>query len=235
VIELTYGPAAREDVERLLETEDVKYQRMPLPHGLATRKGNDCEPTARAIFDGEDLAGVSLLDVGCCYGYYCYVAKLRGAARVVGVELDDERFRQAELLRGLYSLEIELVHGDFADVLDRERFDWVLLLNVLHHLPEPYGTLKRVADRTNRRMVVEFPTFRDAVYRKHAGGPAAWLPGLYDRLPLLGLVTHDGRSKWVFSPSAIEHMLTVRERLFRSVRFRASPINRGRVIAICDK
>ena len=51
---------------------------MPLPHGLST-KGQDRSNTASLVLP-DKLDGQSVVDIGCCYGYFCYEAR-RGGVR----------------------------------------------------------------------------------------------------------------------------------------------------------
>jgi tRNA (mo5U34)-methyltransferase len=71
-----------------------------------------------------DLAGRTVLDIGCNAGYYCFEMKRRGAARVVGVDHDARYLAQARL--SAYRVH-EL----------GERFDLVLFMGAFYHLRHP--------------------------------------------------------------------------------------------------
>src|SRR4051812_3163340 len=43
----------------------------------------------------QDLAGATVLDVGCNAGFYSLEMKKRGAARVLGIDVDDRYLKQA--------------------------------------------------------------------------------------------------------------------------------------------
>lgn len=82
----------------------------------------------------ENLAGKSLLDVGCAEGLFCLESARRGASRVVGI---DARF--TALLSGTFQAKQERLAvafriGVFPQLGLRDRFDYVLCLSVLHHL-----------------------------------------------------------------------------------------------------
>jgi tRNA (mo5U34)-methyltransferase len=85
-----------------------------------------------------DLAGKSVLDVGCNAGFYAIEMKKRGAARVVGVDSDQRYLAQAR-----FAAEVAGAHIDFREmsVYDLpalgERFDLVLFMGVLYHLRYP--------------------------------------------------------------------------------------------------
>jgi 2-polyprenyl-3-methyl-5-hydroxy-6-metoxy-1,4-benzoquinol methylase len=203
---------------------------MPLPFGFTTQ-GEDRSETADLIFE-EDLEGASVLDIGCCYGYFCYEAKRRKAGRVVGLEIDEDRFRQARKLQEVYRHQIELRNESFASILAEESFDYVLLLNVIHHLKDPVSTLHTIASSVRRRLIIEFPTFMDKRFRKSL---PRLLPRLLNRLPLIGVASLEKADQtYVFSKEAIWRILMDHTRLFATVRFIQSPIQ-GRLIAICNK
>src|SRR6185503_15873090 len=106
--------------------------------------GRDRSSTRDLIFR-ESLAGKSVLDVGPALGYFCFEAEARGAARVVGVEVREDRYQDAMLLKEIKGSNVEFLLRDI--VLDplHEPFDFVLLLNVVHHLREPFRAIRQLA------------------------------------------------------------------------------------------
>jgi tRNA (mo5U34)-methyltransferase len=85
-----------------------------------------------------DLTGKTVLDIGCNAGFYSMEMKRRGAARVVGVDSDDEYLEQARFAASVKGLEIEFRRLSVYDVgALREKFDLVLFLGVLYHLRHP--------------------------------------------------------------------------------------------------
>lgn len=221
----------KESVEKLLASRDFKYHRVPLPFGLAT-PGQDRSDTAALVLPAS-LAGKSVLDVGCALGYFSFEAEKRGAARVLGLELRDERFEQANLLKDVLGSRVEFAQKNVMTDDLGGPFDLVLLLNVIHHLTEPMSALRRLAEVTRGRLVVEFPTFRDEKFARSAG---IRFPGRYDKLPLIGVssLAPGTDQTFVFTPEAIRRVLTDHAKLFAGVSFVASPMS-GRMIAFADK
>ena len=85
-----------------------------------------------------DLSGWSVLEIGCNAGFYAIEMKRRGAARVVGVDSDEDYLAQARFAAATLGVEIELVNLSVYDVARLgERFDLVLFLGVLYHLRHP--------------------------------------------------------------------------------------------------
>jgi tRNA (mo5U34)-methyltransferase len=71
--------------------------------------------------------------------------KRRGAARVVGIDSDDEYLEQARFAADVKGLEIEFRRLSVYDVGTlREKFDIVLFLGVLYHLRHPLLALDLV-------------------------------------------------------------------------------------------
>jgi SAM-dependent methyltransferase len=102
--------------------------------------------TARRLLDllGSDGRGRRLLDVGCGHGLLLAEARARGYA-VQGLELSREAARHARETLGLPVLETALEDKE----LDEERFDVIVLADVLEHLDDPVGSLDRCIELLN--------------------------------------------------------------------------------------
>ena len=86
----------------------------------------------------QDLAGRSVLDIGCNAGFFSIEMKRRGAGRGVGIDADPRYLRQAELATRHAGAEVELREMSVYDVgALGERFDLVLFLGVFYHLRHP--------------------------------------------------------------------------------------------------
>lgn len=85
-----------------------------------------------------DLTGLSVLDVGCNGGFYSIQMKLRGAARVVGIDHDEVYLNQADFAARVLGLDITFQQLSVYQVAQlRERFDLVLFMGVFYHLRHP--------------------------------------------------------------------------------------------------
>ena len=227
---------SKEQIEKVLQEERFAYHRVNLPFGLHTR-GRDRSSTRDLIFP-QSLVGKSVLDIGSALGYFCFEADAKGATRVLGIELDSERFRQACLLKNIIGSQVEFVQRDILEQPLDEEFDYVLLLNVIHHLDEPIRAIHQLAGITRETLVIEFPTIEDPKFRKTT---RIRFPKRYNRLPLIGVSSKKGTSKkkdggqtFVFSPPAMVRILQDHRPLFSQVKIIDSPVP-CRKIALCRK
>src|SRR5215207_6966081 len=95
----------------------------------------------------QDLTGKSVLDIGCNGGFYSIEMKRRGAARVLGVDFDDDYLAQARFAADVAGLDIEFRRLSVYDVAALgERFDIVLFMGVLYHLRHPLLALDLVRE-----------------------------------------------------------------------------------------
>lgn len=102
-----------------------------------------------------DLTGKTVLDIGCNAGFYAIEMKRRGAARVVGVDSDEDYLAQARFAASTLGVSIELVRLSVYDVASLgERFDLVLFLGVLYHLRHPLLALDLLREHAVREALV---------------------------------------------------------------------------------
>jgi tRNA (mo5U34)-methyltransferase len=102
-----------------------------------------------------DLAGKTVLDIGCNGGFYSMEMKKRGAARVLGVDWDEDYLAQARFAAEVTGLDIEFRKLSVYDVGSLgERFDVVLFLGVLYHLRHPLLALDLIHEHAARDLLV---------------------------------------------------------------------------------
>jgi tRNA (mo5U34)-methyltransferase len=94
-----------------------------------------------------DLSGKTVLDIGCNGGFYSIEMKRRGAARVLGIDHDEDYLKQARFAAEVIGLDIEFLQLSVYDVgALGERFDLVLFLGVLYHLRYPLLALDLIRE-----------------------------------------------------------------------------------------
>jgi SAM-dependent methyltransferase len=222
---------SRGEIAQLLRGIGRGYQRIDLPYGLSVN-GKDRTETSNLIFP-HSLAGKSVLDVGAAQGYFSFEAEARGAERVVAVDLRESRVRDALVLKDIKESAVEFMLRDIVSDPFTEQFDYVLLLNVVHHLREPLRVIRQLASITKERLVIEFPTLADRKFRASLDGT---LPRAANSLPLIGVSSmREGIGQtFVFTVSAMRQILQDHEPMFAAVDIIDSPIQ-GRAIAVCYK
>jgi SAM-dependent methyltransferase len=230
----------RETIVQYLAANDLHYQRIELPFGLAT-PGPDRSETAQQIFPA-DLGGLSVLDVGCYLGYFCHEARRRNAGRVVGVDVDETRLAHARALARFAGYDITFRRLDIEEEDLDGTFDIVLLLNVIHHARRPMDLLAKVARSTARQLVLEVPSVSDGpmrqYLRRHFRLRRRQVARL-ERLPVIGVGRDgalDGRSEqsFFFTPEAIRSVLLEHRRLFARVDVLPTA-RRGRFVAVAHR
>jgi tRNA (mo5U34)-methyltransferase len=103
----------------------------------------------------QDLSGRSVLDIGCNGGFYSIEMKRRGAARVLGIDFDDDYLAQARFAAEVTGFDIEFRRLSVYDVaVLGERFDVVLFMGVLYHLRHPLLALDLIHEHVAKDLLV---------------------------------------------------------------------------------
>jgi tRNA (mo5U34)-methyltransferase len=101
------------------------------------------------------LEGKSVLDIGCNAGFYAMEMKRRGAARVLGLDSDEEYLEQAKFAADVNRLDIEFRKLSAYDVGQLgERFDLVIFMGVLYHLRHPLLALDLIHEHVARDLLL---------------------------------------------------------------------------------
>ena len=80
-----------------------------------------------------DITGLSVLDLACGEGFYSRLLRLRGAARVVGVDLSERMLDLARAAEAEQPLDIEYLVGDARTFQTSETFDVVTASYLLNY------------------------------------------------------------------------------------------------------
>ncbi len=103
----------------------------------------------------EDLTGKTVLDIGCNAGFYSIEMKRRGAARVVGIDVDEHYLRQARFAAEVNGVEAEFHQLAVWDVAQlKERFDLVIFMGVLYHLRHPLLALDLIHEHVAKDLLL---------------------------------------------------------------------------------
>lgn len=240
--------ASKNEFEHFLHrTTFSNYQKIELPYGLQIQ-GQDHSKKIAAILP-ENLAGKSVLDVGCYYGLYCHEAARRGAHRVLGVELDERRYSIARELARLWDDGVEIWLGDIMEIEIPDKFDLVLFLSVLHHIKDPILVMSRLAGLCADTMVVEFCSPLHRLRRKKSQGVSRsgrlfqlvnrfLIRMLNDRVGLIltgDQILGEKGYDWTyfFNQRAFLTVFVTQNHFFKEIDFKPSPQKADRILAFC--
>lgn len=150
----------KKDVQAIVDQFPFeRYGWVNLPYGLHT-KGLDRSET-RDIVLPKTLKGKSFLDVGSAYGYFCFEAEDLGASSVIGLESKPQRVERANLFKSIRNSKVEFLNKSVVMYRFQQKFDYILVLNVLHHLKENAKlVLDYLISITNEVLVIETPALK---------------------------------------------------------------------------
>jgi tRNA (mo5U34)-methyltransferase len=162
-----------------------------------------------------DLTGRSVLDIGCNAGFYAMEMKRRGAARVLGLDTQDEYLAQARFASEVNGLEIEFRKMSVYDIGGLgERFDFVVFMGVLYHLRHPLLALDLIHDHAAKDLMIFQSMQRgSAEIERLEVNYDFWTADLFDRpsYPKMHFVEHryadDPTNWWIPNRACVEAML----------------------------
>lgn len=162
-----------------------------------------------------DLAGRTVLDIGCNAGFFSIEMKRLGADRVLGIDHDPRYLAQARLAAEVSGVDIELRQLSVYDVARlKERFDVVLFMGVLYHLRHPLLALDLIHQHVAADLFVCQTLERGAAEPEAAEADYQFTErGVFERpgWPRLHFVEHryagDPTNWWIPNRACTEAML----------------------------
>ncbi len=131
---------------------DVFYQTIELPCGKSIKGYQNTEweeGTWKGINSLVDWKGKTVADVGCLNGLYSFKIKEKLAKKVVGYDIFQQACDVATKIAKLKYSDISFKVLDISSQPLPEKYDIILLLNILHHCPNPIFTLENVFGNSN--------------------------------------------------------------------------------------
>lgn len=162
-----------------------------------------------------NLAGKSVLDIGCNGGFYSIEMKKRGADRVVGIDSDLDYLKQARFAARVNEIDIEFRQMNVYEVPQlAETFDVVIFMGVLYHLRHPLLALDLLHDHVTKELLVFQSMQRGSksVLPVEENYPF-WQTDIFDRddFPRMHFVEHhysgDCTNWWIPNRACVEAML----------------------------
>ena len=206
-------------------------------------EGDARTETREIVFAG--IESKSVLDEGSCIGLLCIEALRHGAFSATGLELDERKLGQAEVLAEICGLEPRYLRRDIDWDPVTERFDVVLLLNVLHQTVNPIAVLRNLAYATKQKMFIEIAalqgqdlqkTEKNLIKRRIA---FYWRPTFrwLSRRPLMVAIRETPGypiQTFLMSESLVKAILSQQMTLFHSIKVHRIKRKR-RVLLECEK
>jgi tRNA (mo5U34)-methyltransferase len=157
---VTVAQLSREAIEARIQALGPWFHNIDLggvktapDHFLGNYPGDKFQRFAHAI--PADLTGKSVLDIGCNGGFYSIEMKRRGAARVLGIDYDEDYLAQARFAAEISGLDIAFAQLSVYDVgAIGEMFDLVLFMGVLYHLRHPLLALDLIHEHVAGDMLI---------------------------------------------------------------------------------
>ncbi len=181
------------DTRNQVSTVGRWRHRIDVGHGVVTPGVEDHHSELTRLKIPSSLTGQRVLDIGCSDGFYAFTAEERGASEVVAIDdesstlADANGFRVAAALRGSRA-RYEARNVERLDPARDGRFDLVMFINVLYHLPNPHLSLQRIASITAPGGLLVLKTYYQRDVR-------LWIKGRCVQFDL------DRRPKWWYFPS----------------------------------
>lgn len=127
------------------------FHNIDLGDGIITPGAQNSHATLRRVEIPMDLAGMTVLDIGCNDGFYSLECEKRGA-KVTAIDTFSET---AEFVVDLLGSGVEVLHGDFQLWETDRTFDLVLFMGVLYHLRHPFMGIEKVRSLCHGDLILE--------------------------------------------------------------------------------
>jgi len=216
-----------QEIDNIIQKYHFEYHSINLPHSRKTKGDSRNFDYLTEV----DINNKTVLDIGCGYGSSCFYAESRSASFVSGTELKKHRYIGAIVAKNILNSNIEIREKNlFSGTPNVERYDIVLLLNVIHHLPEPFKAINDICEMTKEKFVIEFPTLSDPKF-------LATLPKgakIDHNLPLVGISTKSKDQTFVFSVASLTRFMDQNHKDF-SIEIVSSKIAKSRKIMIATR
>lgn len=189
---------SKDDYRDWINSEEW-YQTISLPSGLTTA-GKVSTHLRAPLFERIDFKGKSVLDIGCNSGQYCFMAKDRGAAEVLGIDVSSKRIRQARVLAENEGYDVMFEERGIFDMDSSKRFDIVLCIAVLTEISDTFGAIEQLKRVIGNRALIELNLAKPILYASYS---KEWLRGYSNlsRRTAIAEVRQIKSGEWVVSPS----------------------------------
>ena len=162
----------------------------------------------------QDLAGASVLDIGCNAGFYSIEMKKRGADRILGIDVDDRYLNQARFAAETLGVNIEFEKRSVYHVDQIPgQFDYVLFMGVFYHLRYPLFALDRIIKKVRGTLIFQTMVRGSGEARDWDEDYPFWNTQIFREpdFPAMYFIersySHDPTNWWIPNCGAVEAML----------------------------
>ncbi|MGQ0792884.1 MAG: class I SAM-dependent methyltransferase [Deltaproteobacteria bacterium] len=227
----------REDMLRIISEQPKWYQKIRLPFNVET-PGRDRARAATLIFP-ENLGGASVLDIGSAEGFFCIEAKRQGAGRVLGIDLDRDRQMTASKIAGVLNFDIEYRHKNVMDAPSLGDFDYVLCLNILHHVTDPIDAISKLIGMTRKKLTLEIADITmgisDIGRRRKSSAILGWWGWFFKLLPpnvRPAILAVDSRGRFLITRKWIRNLIESQRADIEKIAFEQSDLKHRYLVLI---
>jgi len=191
------------------------YHQIEVGQGITTPGVNESAKVLKGLALPADARGLRVLDLGTRDGYFAFEMKKRGAD-VVAIDYlpkHETGFAIAEKLTGVKG--VKYIQDNIYNLSSWKygKFDIVLFLGLLYHLPDPIRAINIVRSMCRGVMLLETQGLDEAVLKKN--GKFTTLKALHkelDELPLMQFypknsLNNDGSNYWAPNMPALIGMV----------------------------
>ena len=149
-------PEYRQKVAAGIEIRRPWYHKIDLGPGLSTRFSDDGFDSYDVAAERKwgylstqlptDLTGHTVLDVGCCNGFFSIQALQRGAKAVVGIDNDPRYVEMTQFIinDALQVSQFSVIEDSIFTYVPEKPFDHVIFYGVFYHILDPFYALFRL-------------------------------------------------------------------------------------------
>jgi tRNA (mo5U34)-methyltransferase len=139
------------NVRELIDSVPHWYHRFEFAPGVVTPGVNDSQTALAQLQLPSDLSGLRVLDIGARDGFFSFECERRGAADVVAIDYVPSEKTGFPVAKQILGSRLNLIHDNIYNLSRAKygRFDVVLFLGLLYHLPDPMRALDIINEMMN--------------------------------------------------------------------------------------
>lgn len=131
-----------------IASRDFWYHQIEFAPNVIAPGMNDCRRTLQYLRLPENLTGRRVLDIGAAEGYFTFECEGRGASELIAIDYSSPEHTGFSMCAKLFSSKAHHVLDTVYNLTSERfgRFDVVLFLGILYHLPDPLLALHIIRD-----------------------------------------------------------------------------------------